>query len=142
MGCDIHLHIEIRVAGKWHHYSAPSIARNYELFNILAGVRHNPDDPDPIIPPRGLPEDMTEVTRMDMDGFGKYGHHASWFGLPEICKLTDWLTEQGGFKMGMDLEHHILHCYLFRNSFAGVLKYPQDDHHGVEDVRFIFCFDN
>lgn len=44
MGCDIHLHIEIKMNGLWRHYSMPHIERDYCLFGVMAGVRGNKDD--------------------------------------------------------------------------------------------------
>ncbi len=54
MGCDIHCHIEIKVEGTWHHYSAPNVDRSYRLFARMAGVR-NTGGVKPIAPNRGLP---------------------------------------------------------------------------------------
>ena len=32
MGTDMHLHIELKIDGRWEHWSAPRIDRNYEFF--------------------------------------------------------------------------------------------------------------
>lgn len=61
MGCDIHAHIELKVNGKWEHYSCPNIQRWYTLFTRICGVRGN-DNITPIDKPRGLPEDLNIVT--------------------------------------------------------------------------------
>ena len=42
MGCDIHLHAEIKVNGKWEHYAHPHIRRDYRLFAKMASVRNAP----------------------------------------------------------------------------------------------------
>ena len=39
MGCDIHLHVEVKIKGKWLHYNHPNIDRCYWLFTKMAGVR-------------------------------------------------------------------------------------------------------
>jgi hypothetical protein len=147
MGCDIHLHIEVKVDGQWHHYGAPRIERSYRLFAKMAGVRtDNPEQA--IIQPRGLPEDITLITKMEWTDGGEdeYYHHTSWFGGEEISKLEDWLNEQGGQKEEIDLEWNILNSFLFGNSFAGPFKYYNNNvkiaGHTVEDVRFVFWFDN
>ena len=56
--------------------------RNYELFGILAGVRdHNNDSIDD---PRGLPEDVSEVTKKESDRWDGDGHSHSWLTLKEL----------------------------------------------------------
>lgn len=62
MGCDIHLHTEVKINGVWHHMGAPSVPRNYRLFAKMAGVR---GIETPIAEPRGLPGDATLLTRRD-----------------------------------------------------------------------------
>lgn len=39
MGCDIHLHQEVKINGEWHHYRLAEMPRNYEVFEKMAGVR-------------------------------------------------------------------------------------------------------
>lgn len=41
MGCDIHLHTELKINGQWQHYSAPSISRDYHLFGRLSMPRYH-----------------------------------------------------------------------------------------------------
>lgn len=144
MGCDIHLHIEIKIDGQWHHYGTPHIQRSYKLFGKMAGVRC--DNPNvAIIQPRGIPDDITLITRIEWEDGESY-HHPSWFGGKEIAELEDWLNEQGGQREELDLEWNILNTFLFGNSFAGPYKYYQNKaklgKHTLEDVRFIFWFDN
>ena len=90
MGCDIHSYLEkytsVNGENKWvnvdywqinpHHgiegygneneYEHLSfyIGRNYDLFGILAGVRSSED---PIEEPRGLPEDVSDVTKREYE---------------------------------------------------------------------------
>lgn len=140
MGCDIHLHIEVRLNGKWEHYAAPNIDRDYSLFSRMAGVRGKEI---PISKPKGLPSDLTTLTKYDADRCGIDGHDHSWLSKKEIVRLKDWIdgqrTQMNDF---FDLEHTILHCYLFGNSFAGIELYPNERPDGVDDVRFVFWFDN
>jgi hypothetical protein len=145
MGCDIHLHIEIKISGEWHHYSAPAVRRDYELFEKMAGVRG--ERQNAIAFPRGLPNDATFLTTFDARHWNSDGHSHSWLSSEELILLEDW-SEARNPKMNMDLdlECGILHCYLFGNSFAGLHKYPNDNRRlremGLEDVRFVFWFDN
>jgi len=145
MGCDIHLHIELKVSGKWEHYAAPSVDRWYKLFGLLAGVRDNAIKP--ISPPKGLPKDISVLTKLEREDMGRDGHTDSWLNANEILILSETLNDWGekdnvGF-LGYDLEQKILRTYLFRNSFAGHVKYEDCSlPDGVEDVRFVFWFDN
>lgn len=58
------------------------IGRNYELFGILAGVRDRNNDM--IDDPRGLPEDVSEVTKKESDRWDGDGHSHSWLTLREL----------------------------------------------------------
>lgn len=105
MGCDIHLYLERLYDGKWvnidywqynRYYneaepdsSEPKMyhvgayqGRNYELFSILAGVR-NYGRNKPIKQPRGLPVDISSVTKEGY-GDGSYLHTPSWYTMKEL----------------------------------------------------------
>jgi hypothetical protein len=136
MGCDIHLHTEVKIDGVWHHYSAPNVDRNYSLFWKMAGVRgRGTDDFEPIARPRCLPADVTAITRIDASRMD--GHSHSWLSAAEIQQLEDWVESRG-----WDRDH----CWftknwgrLFGGSYSGFTKYPND--RCVDDVRFVFWFD-
>jgi len=57
MGCDIHLHVEVKAPeGRWSHALSQYCPRNYVLFGHLAGVRHAPlYYPEP----QGFPKDAS-----------------------------------------------------------------------------------
>jgi hypothetical protein len=108
MGCDIHLFTEIKKsinsqdkwvnADNWRynpyykegnddgeemlHVESLYSGRNYELFGILAGVR-DPNN-DAIDDPRGLPEDVSSVTKKASDRWDGDGHSHSWLTLREL----------------------------------------------------------
>ena len=108
MGCDIHLFTEIKKSinseDKWVnvdnwrynpyykegsddgeemlHVESLYSGRNYELFGILAGVR-DPNN-DAIDDPRGLPEDVSSVTKKASDRWDGDGHSHSWLTLREL----------------------------------------------------------
>lgn len=152
MGCDIHAHIEIRYNGKWEHYAIPHIKRRYELFGIMAGVRR--DDITPIVQPKGVPHNMSTVTRLYYEHMGPDAHTASWFNEEEIDLLIDWLehkrekAEKEGNEnhfLEFDLEYGILNkTYLFGNSLTAFKRYNDVEYvpKGVDAVRLIFWFDN
>lgn len=135
MGCDIHMHSEIKVNGKWLHYDQPECDRNYDLFEKMAGVRG--DDKEAIALPRGLPADITETTRFDSDHWNGDGHSHSWLSASEIAQLRSWWEAQVGSQVEAKWDR-----WLFGNYYSGFLKYRDDVPTGVEDVRFIFWFDN
>jgi len=152
MGTDIHLHLEIKVNGIWQHYAAPSVARDYQLFGILAGVRR---EELCAFPPKGIPEDCSVVTKLDYDLEGCDVHTPSWLSSDEIVRFEEVWAKAGKHFMiegravpdfERDIEHVVLGTYLFGNSWAGWKRYPSDNERlrevGVEDVRWVFWFDN
>lgn len=149
MGCDIHLHVEIKVKGDnlWHHYNHPYINRNYKLFAKMANVR-NYDEYGPIEPisqPKGFPHDASLTTKFDyQERWGCDAHSASWLNAEEIQSLEEWydknLKKENDFH-GFEAANRF--GYLFGNTFhfpqyKGTPTYPKN----LEDVRFVFWFDN
>jgi hypothetical protein len=119
MGCDIHLHVEIKKKEhEWqmatkeltlHDWREKAVLdqpwysdRNYALFGILAGVRSN--DIEPIAQPRGIPDDVSYEVDKEKSGYGVDGHSHSYLTLAELLaynwdqilwNLTDvWVPEK------------------------------------------------
>ena len=146
MGCDIHFHSEVKIGGKWHHHSEHSIRRNYALFAKMAGVRNYDDSIIPISKPKGIPQDATDLTKLHVKRWEGDGHSHSWLNAEEITELHDWIRERkNGSVFGDDgwrFEHQNF-PYFMGNHLSGFHKYPEDyKGTGVEDVRYIFFFDN
>ena len=144
MGCDIHLHIEVKINDKWEHYGAPNIWRDYTLFEKLAGVRGDPDKA--IAEPRGIPKDATTLTKYNYKHWGYDAHTPSWISAKEIYEIQEYAKTQWP-KVRNSVWNHwewedVLGCYLFGNSFAGFTKYPDDREKDMTDLRFVFWFDN
>lgn len=142
MGCDIHPHIEVKINGKWEHYSIPQLQRCYALFTRICGVRMREDSTiQPISKPRGLPDDISDITRIEWEFDG--GHSATWLNREELCALIDWHEEyiesiNPGY--GYTAQHHQW-GYMTGNDFLsnpGTGSNPKE----YEDVRFICWFDN
>ena len=133
MGCDIHLHQEVKINGKWEHYGIADVTRNYQLFAKMAGVR---GDEAPIAEPRGYPVDVTNVTQFDAARWASDSHTPSWLDAEEITKLFEWMKEPG------ETRPREWFGYLFGNHWDSFTKYPEDRPAGLEDVRFVFWFDN
>ena len=146
MGCDIHLHIEFKVNGKWRHYSKPQIERNYSLFSKMANVRSCDDEIVPISNPRGLPVDISFTTKFCATDWGRDGHSHSYLTAQEIVELDKWLKERCLIQ-GMKKNEAIFVFdrkvgFFFGNTFSGFTEHPQERPKCVEDVRFVFWFDN
>lgn len=150
MGCDIHLHTEVKIDGAWHRYGVPNVQRSYAVFAKMAGVRNltGPDRIVPIAEPRGLPSDATFMTKFDYNRWGTDAHSASWLGAEEIAQLTEFIDEELGLRgeRGKYWWCEDNFGYFFGNTWGGFWKYRNRENSGtpkgVEDVRFVFWFDN
>jgi len=135
MGCDIHLHVEIKINNEWLHYSHPKLNRNYGLFGKMAGVRGSEK---PISEPKGLPKDITKTTKFCSDEMGFDGHSHSWLSSWEVTKLMAFIET----KMNcLTFEHEQL-GYLFGNGYGGFNEYKEEYPKELQDFRFVFWFDN
>jgi hypothetical protein len=120
MGCDVHLYTEkkktINGEEKWVNADYWSINphfgedeyepeleiislyshRNYDLFNILAEVRGNGPS---ISPPRGLPNDVSDIVKKESDRWVGDGHSHSYFTLAELKEYyrNNSYTSHNGF---------------------------------------------
>lgn len=103
MGCDIHIVVERKWEGRWiglhavpymrtyerkdeeplrsNFVSWDMKNRNYDLFAKLAGVRG--DGPEP----KGIPDDASELSRMEIDSWGSDGHSHSYCTVREFFDL-------------------------------------------------------
>jgi len=131
MGCDIHLHVEVKINGKWEHWTNPSVDRNYDLFAKMAGVRNN-GSITPISEPKGLPKDLSVVTQFAYEYEKDDAHTESWLNRDEIKELAQWY--ENTYPRGISLECSILHSYCVGYSFKDKMYH--------EDARFVFWFDN
>lgn len=138
MGCDIHAHLEVRLNGKWEHYSVIDIDRSYSLFAIMTGVR-NYGEIEPISKPKGLPEDVSQITKIDRMIWDEDGHSDSWLDVIDMEKLRDRIKKTFG-NDSIDLERDVfnMHSSFFGCEITDKSSYPE----GVDDVRLVFWFDN
>lgn len=99
---------EVTVEGGYNEIltNEPYDGRNYDLFAILADVRNGRgfagcdtgDGFKPIVDPRGVPEDASEVYKKMVEEWGIDGHSHSWVTLDEI-KAYNWsqVTKSRGY---------------------------------------------
>lgn len=143
MGCDIHAHVELKLAdGRWHHMNAPHVDRNYALFTKLAGVRQHGDEITPFSEPRGLPEDISEVTALLRKLEGADGHSDSWISRSEIRDLETWWNDRMRPYQAERFEHHRVFELSVMGGYLDGNGYGYELPPGVEDVRLVFWFDN
>ena len=142
MGCDIHMHIEVKVDGVWNYYGGPKVSRNYWLFANMAGVR-NYWDIKPICEPKGLPDDATEITKIHYGIWDGDAHSTSWLGPAEVVELRKRLQAAKDIEWPEnDLEYGILHAYLPENPISIAEGLDATDSFPAEDLRLVFWFDN
>ena len=162
MGCDIHMVLEQKHNGGWvgiHSYphldaatftsspyrvkeeqlgsTWPEITgRNYELFARLAGVRG--EGPEPL----GVPEDVSTLAKMRIDGWDCDGHSHSYLSLAKFTKL--YATTESAIAdstkdrlQGKDLRGKEVYC-------AGGYDFTDysEDFDAEHDARIVFWFDN
>jgi hypothetical protein len=157
---DLILHVEVRIseymssheksefiaanAGSvWHHYASLWTRRNAAILARLGGPE-NPKYEKMISRPRGLPDDVSILTRMHAEQTKPTAYDHSWIGAEEISQLAKWWDETA-VKEDLkwpekDFEHGVLHSYLWGNSWQGFPSKPED-YPGIADVRFCYWFD-
>ncbi len=165
MGCDVHAHLEIKVGNRWHHYSSPYINRNYDLFTKMAGVRSNGSSIVPISMPKGIPEKLSVVTKLDYESWGMDAHSTSWFNAEEIkqiidfhirynCEVPDHIPEAQGEKYiteksrtNSDIRRNAYEIrsgwgYLFGCYLSDFVENREELPIKVQNIRLVFWFDN
>jgi hypothetical protein len=136
MGCDMHLHVEVKVHGIWRHYNHPDIKRDYTLFAKMAGVRNWPDSGIvPLSSPKGVPNGLSLITAYDLEWHSIDSHSHSYLSAEEIKELSLW-KRYDSYYDPLWLEHKF--GFLFGNTFAWFLEQPEE--YLIEDVRFVFWF--
>lgn len=136
MGTDIHVHVEVMINNKWHHYNNPSIDRNYKLFGKMGGVRLY-DDITPIAPTRGLPDDLSEITKIDAGIWGADGHSHTFLMDNEIHELKNWYTQIFRPETSENPFFNQIFGYWLGHGFELDNETPE-----VTNFRFVFWFDN
>lgn len=142
MGTTLHAHIEVKKNNTWFHFAAPDVERNYILFAAMNGERINSIPSSYKIKPQashhGLPADITEVTKIcyEQDKKGYHIHGEGTLTAENIKNLQNHLWEVFPHvpKKELDLEETIFHTYINGNTIAS--------HHGWDDVRIVFWYDN
>lgn len=95
MGCDIHICVEVLVNEKWEFFGYASMNRSYAMFTRIAGVRKEVTDfrgenIEPISLPRGIPDDISPLTKGHVDDWDYDGHSHTWLSSDEFRELDKW----------------------------------------------------
>lgn len=136
MGCDIHAYIELLEDGQWNLHSTQGAytGRNYMLFGMLAGVRSYHPSVTPIVPPRGLPKDMSDGLRAIVDTWKDTGrstphyffHTPSYLYVEEL--LEHWESiDQVSWEMSQVVQ---------------TMENLMPDGAATHSVRLVFWFDS
>lgn len=111
----------------------------------MAGVRG--DVSKAIVPPRGLPDDISIVTKIAANHMGVVGHTHSWLTSSEFKVIYEFHKslydlEKYGESVNWWKIDEDQYGYLFENGFEGFEpgseSYPKE----IEDFRLVFWFDN
>lgn len=86
MGCDIHLHAEMRINGRWEYAGSVEVGRCYTSFGKIAGVRDN--NQTQLTYPNGLPEDVNPMTRFLI--MKTTDHSCGFMEGKHLKKYTTW----------------------------------------------------
>lgn len=140
MGCDIHLFKEIKINGEWQYFGEADIQPNYHLFAYLANVR-NYDNINSIAANRGIPMDISVITQCHLERWQYDGHSHSFLKADEMEFLENFLNIQNKNSRRHYCPEDTLGT-LFGSPWSNFWKYPNKRKYDIEDVRFIFWFDN
>lgn len=128
MGCDIHGWVEVKVGDKWVAVDRlKDVDRNYKRFALLAGVRdcHK----ESVATPKGIPNDVSDSARYDIDQWGADGHSHSYMPLADAAKIfleTDPTPSNHEKKYPLD----------------AFFDFEEEDDLNISNVRLVFWFDN
>lgn len=83
MGADIHAYVEWSPRpGGWYFLGEVVIMRNYLFMGLVAGIR---EIERPVVPPRGLPRDVSFDVENAWDNQQGDAHTPTWLTLEEVC---------------------------------------------------------
>lgn len=133
MGCDIHWTIEVKSGDKWvgilndRGSKCKAQERWYVFFGELVGVRMKSDN---AMPQRGLPDDVSDLTRWDADT-AAWDHSASWCSIDEFVVAYNRAVTK--VKANNPDEKLVTKEELFGYSYWPIYE---------EESRIVFAFDN
>lgn len=112
----------------------------------MAGVRGSVNNS--ISPPKGLPDDISRVTKIDSDHwFNEIGAHSpSWLSSSEFKEMYNFhkalYAQEDPILNGWWKTDEEQHGYLFENGFESFEPGSEGYLKEIEDFRLVFWFDN
>lgn len=140
MGCDIHFIIEQKVNDKWvgvlstdalvYRNRPLGSVRNYEFFTKLASVRKEDNNKEVTPQPKGVPDDISDLSKMVIKSLEGDGHSHSWATAKEFCDAftSSYLDKEEEFS-----PEKVLGIYTEEDG---------DIHPSLDNLRVVFFFDN
>ncbi len=138
MSCDLTLHIELKVNGKWEHYNHKRCFQDYTFFGFVGGVRVEGLQ---VFENKGLPDDLSVITEINRKKYEGDYHNASWLTLDELLQIIEAFRKHEPNEKQVDAVEKSF-GYLFGNSMWYFNKYKNDFSSEIEDVRVVTWFDN
>jgi hypothetical protein len=129
MGCNSHLSIEYYTGTRWETYALDiPESRNYAIYELMAGVRGIEDNA--LFPPRGIPSDADNVTKVWFKRWETDGHTPSYLLASEYRKVFNACQKAEGYSLGGTWE-------ALRNILSAL-----EETYGDNKARVVFFFDN
>ena len=133
MSRDIHMHMEIKIRGKWEHYRhsrEPKDCRFHDhMMDRVTDLKFE------------VPEDLSQITMLNLKYWVGDAHHIGILGLEAIAEVEAWfngLLAQGGIHNYDNKPFG----YLLGMRWKSLVAYPSELPFEIEDARIIYWFDN
>lgn len=149
MGCDIHLHAEVKVDDRWEYFGNHSFGRYYTVFAYMAQCGRNANI-EPIVDNKGFPENANPLTRLYIGDHLDDLHSHTWLDKEEIANLCVVLRAHGKpyettckrcIERGDEEEEEDLTFYA--NSIEAIfIDINELERPAKLEYRLVFAFDN
>lgn len=134
----MYAHVEVKKDGRWSHFAAPAVDRDYAVFASVSGERLE-DVKDELkgrivrqASVKGIPQDVSDVTAVcyaqDKEGYHVHGEGVLTAG--DLVRLQRQLYELG---LGLSLEDDVFKTYISDDTIAA--------HLGWDDARVVFWYE-
>ena len=133
MGCDVHTFTEVKHKNKWVLHQVGNVDRNYDMFERMAGVRGETNKA--IAPPRGLPLDISDGTRLHYEYEKPDAHSESYLTWLEFNQLMKEFRDDNVFLEGQ-------FGWLFNDGYSREDWDEKISKPPIDDVRVVFWFYN
>lgn len=137
MGVDLRFHVETKINGRWEHYNCGTAFRSYEFFDRIFTIE---DEGKAMFPAKGLPDDISEVTKVSFERNDDGNFGMTWLTPDELNEVLESIDRDFVPEMGKIIKDRF--GYLFNNWLWSFEKHRGDYPAKIESVRIIIWFDN